>query len=77
VTVAAVVLLGLGLALRSAVYRRFGLGVLAYALARVYLVDLAKLETLYKIYAFIVLGAVLIAVSYLYTKYKDQFQKWV
>jgi hypothetical protein len=77
VTSAAIVLLGLGIVFRSALYRRFGLGVFLYALGRVYLIDLSGLETVYKITAFIVLGAVLIAVSYLYTRFKDQFQKWV
>jgi hypothetical protein len=77
VTSTAVALLVLGIAFRSAIYRRFGLGVFLYALGRVYLIDLGKLETRYKIIAFIVLGAVLIAVSYLYTRFKEQLQKWV
>jgi hypothetical protein len=77
VTLTAAALLGLGVAFRSAGYRRFGLAVFLYALGRVYLLDLRGLETFYRIIAFMVLGAVLIAVSYLYTRFKEQFQKWV
>jgi len=77
VTTGAIALLALGIGFRSATYRRFGLAIFLYALARVYLADLSGLETVYKIIAFLVLGAVLIAVSYLYTRFKEQFQKWV
>ena len=77
ITSVAVASLGLGIGLRSALYRRFGLGVFILALARVYLVDLAGLETLYRIIAFIVLSSVLLAVSYFYTRFKDRFQSWV
>ena len=73
----AVLLLVLGIALQSALYRRFGLGVFVFALFRLYLIDLARLETFYKIIAFLALGAVLIFVSFLYSRFKEQFQKWV
>jgi hypothetical protein len=73
----AVVLLGLGIAFKAALYRRFGLGVFVFALVRLYFIDLAKLETFYKIIAFIALGVALIVVSFLYSRFKEQFQKWV
>lgn len=73
----AVLLLGLGIAFQSALYRRFGLGVFVFALFRLYLIDLPRLETFYKIIAFIALGAALIVVSFLYSLFKERFQKWV
>ncbi len=76
-TAIALLLFGLGAAFRSSVYRRFGLGVFLIALARVYLVDLSKLATVYKVIAFMILGAVLMGVSYLYARYREQFQKWM
>lgn len=49
VTSAAIVLLGLGIGLRSALYRRFGLGVFAWLWPAYILVDLSSLETLYNL----------------------------
>ena len=73
----AAVLLGLGIAMRSGIYRRFGLGVFVLALGRAYAIDLHHLETFYKIVAFIVLGGVLIVVSFLYTRFRESFHKWI
>jgi len=73
----AVALFVLGIIQHSSLYRRFGLGVFVFALVRLYLIDLAQLETFYKILAFMALGAVLIVVSFLYSLFRERFQKWV
>ena len=38
---------------------------------KVFLIDLSSLERFYRIISFVVLGVILIAVSFLYQKYKD------
>jgi hypothetical protein len=77
ITAAAVVLLGLGILFRSALYRRFGLAVFLYAIGRVFVIDLGHLERFYRIIAFLVLGATLVVVSYLYNRLSERFRKWL
>lgn len=59
-------LFGLALAFREKVYRYCGLAVLALASVRVALIDTRELETLPKVFAWGVLGVVLIALGYGY-----------
>jgi len=42
-----------------------------FTILKVFIYDLSFLETLYRIFSFIGLGVILLAVSYLYQKYKD------
>ncbi|MBF0217867.1 MAG: DUF2339 domain-containing protein, partial [Candidatus Omnitrophica bacterium] len=56
-------------------WRLFALGILLATLAKAFLVDLRKLETIYYILSLIILGVVLLFVSYMYNKYKDKIKK--
>jgi uncharacterized membrane protein len=44
----------------------FGISIL-----KIFIYDLSSLETLYRIFSFLALGVILIAVSFAYQKYKD------
>ncbi len=52
--------------------RKAGIGLLLLTIVKVFLFDLAGLETLYRIMSFMVLGAILMGASFLYSKYKDK-----
>ena len=65
--VAAFGLFALGFAVRERWYRLVGLAVLAVTLGRLLLVDLSGLPPDQRILTFILLGAMLLAVSYVYT----------
>jgi uncharacterized membrane protein len=70
--VAAFGLFALGFAVRERWYRFVGLGVLAFTLGRLLLVDLAGLPPDQRILTFILLGVMLLAVSYVYTRLRGQ-----
>jgi uncharacterized membrane protein len=63
-----------GLLYRLKWLRIFGLAALSVALAKVMFYDMAGLDMLYRIASFLVLGGLLIALSFLYTKYKDRLE---
>lgn len=52
--------------------RKIGIGLLLLTIVKVFIFDLAGLETLYRIMSFMVLGAILMGASFLYSKYKDR-----
>ena len=66
-----------GLALRERVYRVGGFAILALAVGRVFIVDVWQLETLYRILSFLVLGAVLLLLGYLYNRFADSIRRWL
>jgi hypothetical protein len=66
--VAAFGLFALGFAVHERWYRLVGLAVLAVTLARLLLIDLAGLPPNQRILTFILLGVMLLAVSYVYTR---------
>jgi hypothetical protein len=66
--VTAFILFGAGFLLRELVYRWTALAVLACALARVVMLDVWKLETIYRILSFFALGIVLLVLGYVYTR---------
>ncbi len=76
-SVAAFGFTGLGFLLKDKTYRRTGLGVFGATLVRVLLVDVARLETFYRMLAFLSLGASLLVLSFLYTKFRDEIRKWI
>ncbi|MBL0174892.1 MAG: DUF2339 domain-containing protein [Ignavibacteria bacterium] len=51
---------------RIAAFVLFGISIL-----KIFIYDLSSLETLYRIFSFIGLGVILLAVSYLFTRYKE------
>jgi len=66
-----------GIALRERMYRWLGLGVLAWALGRVVISDVWKLETLYRILSFLALGVVLLVLGFIYNKYQEKIREWL
>ena len=66
-----------GLALRERVYRIGGFAILALAIGRIFIVDVWQLETLYRILSFLVLGAVLLLLGYLYNRFADSIRRWL
>lgn len=58
-----------GFALRDRVLRITGLGVFAALVLRVLFVDMAGVETIYRIVSFVVVGAILLAASLAYARF--------
>jgi uncharacterized membrane protein len=47
------------------------IGIFGITILKIFVYDLSFLETLYRIFSFIALGVILLAVSYAYQKYKN------
>jgi len=62
-----------GISKGSAALRRIGLVLMAGTILKVFLVDLADLEQLYRIVAFLALGVIVLVGSFLYLKYRHRF----
>jgi uncharacterized membrane protein len=73
----AVALLGAGFALRDRVLRLSGLALFLICTLKLFFWDLRNLETLPRIVSFIVLGLLLVAVSWVYTRFRDQVQRFL
>jgi uncharacterized membrane protein len=72
----AAVLVMLGVLTRAGINRMLGLGLLAVVVAKLYLYDVWQLEKVYRIVAFSFLGVVLLATSYLYSRYRTKIESW-
>jgi uncharacterized membrane protein len=72
----AAVLVMLGVLTRAGINRMLGLGLLAVVIAKLYLYDVWQLEKVYRIVAFSFLGVVLLATSYLYSRYRPKIESW-
>ena len=66
------VMLAVGMNRRSKLLRLMALALLSLTILKVFLFDLSSLERLYRIFSFIVLGAILLAVSFLYQRYRQR-----
>jgi hypothetical protein len=66
-----------GMILRERIYRWAGLAVLAGALGRVVLLDVWKLETIFRVLSFFALGLVLVVLGFLYNKYQEKIREWL
>jgi uncharacterized membrane protein len=73
----AVVLLTAGFAIRERVLRLSGLGLFGVCIVKVFAHDLQQLEALPRILSFIVLGALLISMSFVYTRYREQMRRFL
>ena len=62
---------------RDRIYRIGGFLILALAVGRIFLVDVWKLETIYRILSFMVLGIVLLALGFVYNRYADKIRRWL
>jgi hypothetical protein len=70
--VAAFGMFAVGFALHERRYRLAGLGGLALALGRLLIVDLARLPIEQRVITFILLGVMLLVISYTYTRLRDR-----
>jgi uncharacterized membrane protein len=66
-----------GIVLQERLYRWLGLGILASALARVALIDVWRLEALYRILSLLALGVVLLVLGFIYSKYQEKIKEWL
>lgn len=73
----AIALLAAGFALRDRVLRLSGLALFLVCTLKLFFWDLRNLETLPRIVSFIVLGLLLVAVSWVYTRFRAQVQKFL
>lgn len=70
-------LLGAGFALRERVLRLEGLALLLVCILKLFLYDLRNLETIYRILSFIALGLILLCVSWIYTRFREQVRRFL
>lgn len=68
-------LMVLGFRYRVHRLRMVSIWLFGFTLAKVFLVDISNVNTPYRIMSFIILGLMLIAMSYLYHRYKDRIQE--
>jgi uncharacterized membrane protein len=69
-TIYAVILIVLGVQTRTAIHRILGLALVALVVLKLYLVDVWVLGRLFRITAFLALGVLLLALSYLYSRWR-------
>jgi uncharacterized membrane protein len=71
-TVFSVMLMVKGFRDKNSLLRKVSLGLFLLTLIKVFLFDMAKISTPYRIISFIILGIMLVGTSYLYYKFKDR-----
>ncbi len=72
----AAILVSIGVAARSALNRIAGLALIALVILKLYLFDIWQLERVYRISAFVALGILLIATSFLYSRFRGLVEGW-
>jgi uncharacterized membrane protein len=73
----ALILFAVGIALRERMYRWLGLGILACALGRIGIVDVWRLELVYRVLSFMAIGIVLLVLGFIYNKYQEKLKEWL
>jgi hypothetical protein len=66
-------LLGAGFPLRDRIPRLSGLAILLACILKLFVYDLSYLDTLPRIFSFLVLGLILMGVSWVYSRFRDKF----
>ena len=72
-----VALLIAGFPLNDRVQRLSGMFLFLVCILKLFLYDLRHLETMYRILSFIVLGLMLVGVSWIYTRFRDRIQRYL
>jgi len=75
IAIYALALVGAGVAQRVSINRLLGLALLGAVIAKLYLIDVWALSRGFRIVAFLALGAMLLLVSYLYSRFKPAIEK--
>jgi hypothetical protein len=73
----ALILFAVGIALRERMYRWLGLGILACALGRIGIIDVWRLELVYRVLSFMAIGIVLLVLGFIYNKYQEKLKEWL
>ncbi|HTR39359.1 MAG TPA: DUF2339 domain-containing protein [Bryobacteraceae bacterium] len=73
----ALALLAAGFPLRDRFQRLSGLALFLLCVLKLFLYDLRELQTINRILSFIVLGAILVGVSWIYTRFRDRIQRYL
>ncbi len=73
----AVMLVAFGTANSSAGSRYMGLGLIALVVVKLYLYDIWQLDLVYRFIAFAGLGGLLLAMSFLYSRYRESVAIWL
>jgi uncharacterized membrane protein len=72
----ALVLVGFGVALRFVLNRILGLILLGIVVVKLYIWDVWQLARVFRITSFVALGVLLLATSYLYSRYRTKIESW-
>ena len=72
-----IALLAAGFPLNDRVFRLSGLTLFLICVLKLFLYDLRHLETMYRILSFIVLGIMLVTVSWAYTRFRHRIQRYL
>jgi hypothetical protein len=72
-----VALLVAGFPLNDRVQRLSGMFLFLVCILKLFVYDLRHLETMYRILSFIVLGLMLVGVSWIYTRFRDRIQRYL
>ncbi len=70
-------LLAAGFPLRERALRLSALALLLVCVLKLFLFDLRQLETMYRILSFIVLGLILVAASWIYTRFRERVHRYL
>ena len=70
-----VALLVIGFALGARWVRLTGLALLGVCIAKLFVYDMSELETIFRIFSFIILGALLLLVSFAYSRYREEIRR--
>jgi hypothetical protein len=76
-TILALIVFAAGLTLRERVYRLGGFVILGLAIGRLFVFDVWKFDSLYRIVSFLVLGAALLALSFVYHRFSEALRKYL
>jgi hypothetical protein len=76
-TIEGTLLLLAGFALRERALRLSGLLLLGACVLKAFVYDFQELDTIYRILSFIVLGLLMLGVSLVYTRYKEQIRRYL
>jgi uncharacterized membrane protein len=66
-----------GIAARSGNLRKLALGLFLLTTGKVFLFDVWQLDTRIRTFAFVVLGAALLLVSWLYRRHRESIREWI
>jgi hypothetical protein len=76
-TVLALTIFAAGLGLRERLYRLGGFAVLGLAVGRLFVIDVWRFDTLPRILSFLVLGVVMLALSFVYNRFAETMRRWL